>query len=261
MKEQKNNLVIPAAIILAGFVVAAGIYLSNKGNSPAPVVDTNQNNSSNIVVSPATSTDHILGNPNAPITLIEFSDTECPFCKSFQTTMNSIKESYIKAGTVAWVYRHFPLDSIHPKTRKEAEATECVNELGGQTAFWKMLDTIYTNTTSNNTLDPAKLPEFAKSVGVDVTKFNTCLASGKYAATVEADLQDGIKAGAQGTPYNVLVLKTALSTNAESALNDYILKNNLGAYVTISSDKKDVVLSGALPLEVLKTILDAILNK
>ena len=261
MNEQKNNLIIPAAIILAGFVVAAGIYLSNKGNSPAPVVDTNKNNPSDIVVSPATSTDHILGNPNAPITLVEFSDTECPYCKMFQTTMDTIKDTYIKDGTVAWIYRHFPLDSIHPKTRKEAEATECVNELGGQTAFWKMLDTIYTNTPSNNQLDPAKLPEFAKSAGVDVTKFNDCLASGKYASIVEADLQDGIKAGAQGTPYSVLVLKAALSSGAESALTDFIIKKGLGQNVIISSDKKEVVLSGALPLEMVKTILDTILNK
>jgi len=261
MNEQKSNYYIPAAIILAGFIVATGIYLSNKGNSPAPVVDTNQNNSSNIVINPVSVTDHILGNPNAPITLVEFSDTECPYCKMFQSTMDLIKGTYIKDGTVAWVYRHFPLDSIHPKTRKEAEATECVNELGGQTAFWKMLDTIYTNTPSNNQLDPAKLPEFAKSVGVDVTKFNDCLASGKYAATVEADLQDGKNAGAQGTPYSVLVLKTALSSSAESTLTDFIVKNGLAQNVIISSDKKDVVLSGALRLDMVNAIIDAILNK
>ena len=78
---------------------------------------------------------------------------------------------------------------------------------------------------------------------------------------MEADFQDGIKAGAQGTPYNVLVLKTALSANAESVLNDYILKNGLGQNVIISSDKKDVVLSGALPIDMVKIILDTILNK
>ncbi|MFH1454747.1 MAG: thioredoxin domain-containing protein [bacterium] len=259
MHQQKNNLVIPAAILLAGFAIATGIYLSNKSDTPNVNTD-NTVKQSGISIKPVSKEDHILGNPDAPVTIVEFSDTECSFCKRFQTTMQTVIDNYGKDGKVAWVYRHFPLDSLHSKARKEAEATECANELGGNTAFWKMLDTIYANTPGNNGLDATKLPEFAKSSGVDVTKFNTCLASGKYAATVEADFQDGVKAGAQGTPYNVLVLKDKLSSDAENTIQDFVAKNGLAQNIIISSTKKEVVLSGALPVEMINTILDAILK-
>ena len=181
MNEQKNNFIIPASIIIAGFLIAAGIYFADKGkNSPAtqnaPTVA-----STNINVNPVSNKDHILGDPNAPIAIVEFSDTECPYCKMFETTMNTIMDTYGKAGQVAWVYRYFPLDALHSKSRNEAEAVECSNTLGGNTVFWKYLDEVYTTTNSNNSLDPAELPVIAKDVGLDVTKFNACLASNKYA--------------------------------------------------------------------------------
>lgn len=258
MQEQKNNLVIPASILLAGFLIAGGIYLSNKGDSPVAKTETVK--SSDITINPISETDHLLGNPDAPIVLVEFSDTECPFCKMFQSTMQTVINIYGKDGKVAWVYRHFPLDSLHSKSRKEAEATECVKEQGGNLAFWKMLDTIYTNTPANNGLDPAKLPEFAKEAGVNVTEFNTCLAGGKYANTVEAYFQDGVKAGAQGTPYSVLMLKNAISSDTENTIQAYVLKNGLAQNVIISSTKKEIVLSGALPIEIIKSLVDTIIK-
>ncbi len=260
MQEKKNNLSIPVAIIIAGFLIAGGIYLSNKSDTPRSQDNQAVTNTTDINIKPISKDNHILGNPDAPVALVEFSDTECPFCKMFHTTMQSLMNTYGKDGKVAWVYRHFPLDSIHPKARNEAEATECVNDLGGNTAFWKMLDTIYANTPSNNGLDAAKLPEFAKLAGVDVAKFNSCLESGKFASKVNSDFQDGVAAGAQGTPYSVLVLKNTLSSGAESTLQEYILKNGLAQNVIISSSKKEVVLSGALPVDMIKTILDSILN-
>jgi len=259
MQEQKNNLFIPASIILAGFLIAGGIYYSGRGSATLTnKADTVKQ--ADITLNPVSETDHLLGNPDAPVTLVEFSDTECPFCKVFQNTMQTVIDTYGKDGKVSWVYRHFPLDALHSKSRKEAEATECANELGGNTAFWKMLDAIYANTPSNNGLDAAKLPEFAKTAGVDVTKFNACLASGKYATLVEADFQDGVKAGAQGTPYNILVLKKTLSDDTQNALQTYILNNNLVQNVTISSDKKEVTLNGAVPLEMVKAILDILVK-
>jgi len=257
--EQKNNLFIPASIILAGFAIATGIYLSNKSDTPR-VNNVDAVKQSDIVVSSISEKDHILGNPEASVTIVEFSDTECPFCKMFQTTMQTVIDKYGKDGKVAWVYRHFPLDSLHSKARKEAEATECVNELGGNVAFWKMLDTIYAKTPGNNGLEASKLPEFAKEAGVDVEKFNTCLASGKYANIVEANFQDGIKAGAQGTPYSVAVLKNKLSNTAEKEIQEYVLNNGLTQNVTISSTQKEIVLNGALPANMVSAIIDIILK-
>ena len=257
MNENNKGLYIPAAILLAGFLIAAAIYFTEKRN--APVTEVQQPvKEVGLPFKPVSADDHILGNPNAPVTILEYSDTECPFCKSFDVTMKSIMNTYGKDGKVAWAYRHFPLDSLHPKTRKEAEATECANELGGNKSFWDMLDKIYTNTPSNNGLDANLLPIFAKAVGLDQTKFNTCLASGKYAAKVEADFQDGVKAGAQGTPYSVMILKNALTDTQETTITNFIAQNGLSNNVTITTDKKEVVLNGALPLQAITPLIDAV---
>ncbi len=96
--------------------------------------------------------DYILGNKDADVIIYEYSDTECPFCKRFHATMHELINN--NKGKVAFVYRQFPLDSIHPKTRKESEALLCAGELGGNDAFWKYLDTIFEITPSNNGLDP-----------------------------------------------------------------------------------------------------------
>ncbi|MFH0755558.1 MAG: DsbA family protein [bacterium] len=258
MQKQKNSLSIPTSIILAGFLIAVGIYFSIKNNTPT--IKNTETIKSNIIINTISKTDHILGNPNAPIIMMEFSDIECPGCKVFQDTIQIIKDTYIKDGKVALIYKHFPLDQIHTKSRKEAEATECANELGGDTAFWKMLNTIYAKTPSNDKLDLAKLPEFAKEIGIDVLKFNECLSSGKYTELVEANFQDGIKAGVKGTPYNIFILKNTLSNDAEKTLQDFILKNNLSQNITISSNKKEISSFGAFPIEIMKTILDIILK-
>ncbi|MFA6226945.1 MAG: thioredoxin domain-containing protein [Candidatus Paceibacterota bacterium] len=260
--EQSKVYYVPAAILLAGFIIAGAIYLTGKDSSPSQ--NTNQpvkkQVASGISIKTIDSSDHIKGNPNANVAILEYSDTECPFCKRFHTTMQSIIDQYGKDGKVAWVYRHFPLDSIHPKTRKEAEATECANELAGNTGFWNMIDKIYTNTPSNNQMDPSLLPVFAKAIGLDQAKFNTCLSSGKYAATVEAQYQDGLKAGAQGTPYSLIVLRKALTSPVEKSINDLVVKSGLSQNISITSDKTKIVLNGALPLQAITPILDILVK-
>lgn len=147
--------------------------------------------------------DHVRGDRSARILLIEYSDLECPFCKRFHPTAQQVVDEY--KGKVAWVYRHFPLDQIHAKADKEAEAVECANDLAGNDGFWKLVDKIYEVTPSNNGLDLDDLPKLAGEVGLDQNKFKSCLDSGKYAAHVEEDYQGGIKAGITGTPGNILL--------------------------------------------------------
>lgn len=143
-------------------------------------------------------TDHIIGAKNAKVTLIEYSDLECPFCKRHFDTMNQVLKEY--PNDVRLVFRHYPL-SFHQNAMKEAEATECANEVGGNDAFWKYHDKIFTETTSNGTgfaLD--RLVPAAKEIGLDEKKFKTCLDSGKYIEKVNQQLQEGSSAGVQGTP-------------------------------------------------------------
>lgn len=182
-------------------------------------------------VKPLQDNDHVRGNRNARVLLIEYSDLECPFCKRFHPTAQQAVDEY--KGQVAWVYRHFPLDQIHSKADKEAEATECANELGGNDGFWKMVDKIFEVTPSNNGLNLDDLPKLANQVGLDQNKFKDCLDSGKYAGRVEDDYQSGIAGGITGTPGNVL------------------LDTKTG---------KTKLVPGALPFETFKTEIDSLLK-
>ena len=107
------------------------------------LTDKEQEPSTNTTVLP---NDHILGNPNAPIVVVEYSDSDCPYCQRFHTTMHQIKNIY--GDNVAWVYRHYPLDGLHPKARMEAEASECVAKLSNNETFWKYLDAMFTINSS-----------------------------------------------------------------------------------------------------------------
>lgn len=204
LAPSKQNLAVPIAIVIAGLAIAAAIFFGN-GQVLPPRVPSGNNDIANIQVDPITATDHILGSVDAKVVVVEYSDTECPFCKVFHPTLVRIMDEYGKNGEVAWVYRHFPLP-IHPKAPHEAEATECANKLGGNTKFWAYLDRIFEITPGNNQLDPAELPKIAAFVGLDVAAFNTCLASGEMKPTIEKDAQSGVRAGLQGTPYSIILV-------------------------------------------------------
>lgn len=218
-----------------GFFILIGVVLKgNKSNTNTNVVaNTNTTQPTNqaaktITLKDIKSTDHIRGGKDAKITIIEFSDTECPFCKRFHTTMLEVAKAY--GNKIKWVYKHAPLDS-HPKAATEAEAAECAADLGGNVAFWKFLDRLYDITPSNNGLDLAKLPEIATFAGLDKTKFEACLKSGKHKQVVSGHLQEAVAAGMSGTPYSVLV----------------------------SGDQK-IPLEGAYSVENMKSIIDSVLE-
>lgn len=150
-----------------------------------------------------TDKDHIKGDKNAKLVWIEYSDLECPFCKKIHPDLAKMLDEY--KGKVKWVYRHFPLDQLHSKADKEAEAAECAGELGRNDAFWKMVDKIFEVTPSNNGLTLDDLPKLASQIGLNQGKFKSCLDSGKYTQRVEEDYQGGVKAGVTGTPGSFLL--------------------------------------------------------
>ncbi len=195
-----QNYAVPFAIVIAGFAIAGAIYF---GDGKKPDVAAQPAGT----VDPVTSADHILGNPNAKVVIVEYSDTECPYCKTFHATMNRIMSEYGKDGNVAWVYRQFPIESLHPiKAHNEAEATECANKLGGNTKFWEYINKVFETTPSNNRLDQAELPKIAKTIGLDVAEFNKCLDGDEMKAVVDAGLASGNKAGVSGTPYSIILV-------------------------------------------------------
>ncbi|GMR08429.1 MAG: hypothetical protein BMS9Abin26_1434 [Gammaproteobacteria bacterium] len=177
--------------------------------------------------------DHIRGNPDAEISLIEYSDFECPFCKRFHITMKKILKDY--NGKVNWIYRHFPLSFHNPGAEKEAEATECATEFGGNDAFWKYSDLIFQRTRSNGKGFPVdNLVPLAVEIGLKKKPFQTCLDSGRYAARVKEDADNAIRSGVTGTPGNFLV------------------DNKTGVISAIH---------GAVPVEKLKAVIEVMLRK
>ncbi len=150
-----------------------------------------------------TKDDHVRGDAKSRIAMIEYSDLECPFCKSFHPTAQQVLDKY--KGKIMWVYRHYPL-SFHANAQKEAEASECAADLGGNDAFWKYVDAIYEKTTSNGTgfaLD--KLVPLAVELGLNESKFKDCLDSGKFAQKIKDQMDKGTTAGVTGTPGTILL--------------------------------------------------------
>ena len=134
----------------------------------------------------------IRGAADAPVTVVEFSDFECPFCKQTHPTLKQLLERY--PGKVRLAYRDFPLDSIHPQARRAAEAARCAQDQG---KFWEYHDLLFTQSPQ---LAPEDLRRYAGQVGVDVTKFDSCLAAGTHKAAVQRDLDEGNRLGVTGTP-------------------------------------------------------------
>jgi protein-disulfide isomerase len=213
--EQKSqSLAIPIAILFGFGLIAAAIFFSGK-STEAPVVipdlQAEQQQGSLDAINPVSENDHIRGNPNAPIVLVEYSDYDCPFCKNFHETMEQIMEEYGEDGRVAWVYRHFPLEQLHPNAPRIAQSAECVAKLGGNDAFWEFSDLIFGERETNAQTNPVLIPGFAEASGVELGAFNACLESGETKGEVEEDFTNAIAIGGRGTPHTIVMVGDQLA--------------------------------------------------
>jgi protein-disulfide isomerase len=169
-----------------------------------------------------TEADHIRGNVDAPITIIEYSDFECPYCERFHPTMQQVMEDY--TDEVRWVFRHFPL-SFHPNAIGAAMAAECAGE---QDKFWEMGDALFENRT---TLGEDLYLSLASDLGLNTSAFTDCYESDKYLDDIEAEAQAGAAAGVTGTPGsfvidadgNAIPIKGALPYSSVAAAIDSVL--------------------------------------
>ena len=218
---------MPITIVVAGVLIAGAVFWAGKNSTATPADGTNPQN----VRAYTPGVDHILGNPQAPVKVVEYLDLECEHCKLFHTTMHQIMEYYGASGKVAWVQRPFPLAQIHPKAIKEAEAAECAAEQASDTGYFAFVDKLFEVTPSNNGLDLAQLPIIAGQVGLNVDAFNTCLSSGKYSKKITDSYNEAVALGAGGTPYTLIMVGT-----------------------------DSIVLSGAQPYASMRAAIDAILS-
>jgi len=210
--EQEQKMSVPGAILIAGVIIAVAVIYTGGKNSKLTNPKTEQavQTGEKITkeklaenVRPVSGKDHIIGNPTAPVKIIEFSDIQCPYCRQFHPTLQQAMEEYGKQGKVAWVYRHFPLVSIHPLAMPAALASECVAEQGGNDAFWTYLNKLFADGLTSE----AQVRSTALSFKLDMTKFDDCLASEKYKDLVQADIQNGLDSGTSGTPSSIVLGK------------------------------------------------------
>lgn len=150
----------------------------------------------------------VYGNEKSKVVLVEYSDTECPYCVSLHPTITSIVDTYKEK--IGFVYRHFPLTSIHPGAEREAQAITCAGNLGGKDAYYGFMKTLFdTKYAQKTTTLPADtLVALAVSIGLDKNAFLACEQDQAVKATVQASTAEGVQAGVNGTPASFVLLKT-----------------------------------------------------
>jgi protein-disulfide isomerase len=178
--------------------------------------------------------DPIIGEQNAPITIIEFSDFQCPFCARFhEQTLPLILEQYVETGKVKFVYRDFPIQSSHPNAMPAAAASECAHE---QEKYWEYHDELFENQGIWNNMEITSaitvFKEYATKLELNQEQFDSCLDSGKYIEEVNKDLKDGQNYGITGTP-------------------GFFIGNEQDGFIQ---------LTGARPFEAFKSVIDSQLN-
>ncbi|OGZ44587.1 MAG: hypothetical protein A3J55_01870 [Candidatus Ryanbacteria bacterium RIFCSPHIGHO2_02_FULL_45_17b] len=243
MNESNHNpYTIPLSILISGILIAGAVMYAGDGGFAKPgnnlganvgdsVPTPPEENGTLEAVSPLAATDHVLGNPSAPVKIIEYSDLECPFCARFHETLKQAMDEYGKDGKIAWVYRHFPLEQIHSSARLGATASECAARIGGTQAFWSFIDAVFSRQEEG--LGDSFFSQVARDMGLDENAFSSCVSSGDYNGVIDANAENAIASGGRGTPFSIIIAK----------------------------DGSKQVVNGAVPYATLKTQIEQALGK
>lgn len=210
--KKLDAFALPISIIIAGLLVSSAIFLSSNGGTgsfagagaaadKAPSAEAAKGGEVDLKIA---KDDHIFGNKKSDVALFVWSDPECPFCKRHHETIQNLLKKY--DGKISIVYRHFALD-MHPYAKKEAESMECAAKVAGEDGFVKYANKLFETTQGNNSLKREDLTKIAAMVGFDTAKFDACVDSGEMAGRVQRDMDTGISAGVQGTPYSIALDK------------------------------------------------------
>lgn len=223
----RQQLFLPGAILLAGVILSISIYAVRSTTDIAiPQGDPE-------AVRPVSPEDHLLGNPEAPVTVITYSDIDCKYCKDFQQTMAQVMTEYGPQGQVAWVYRHFPLVDTHAYAASHAEASECVASLGGEESFWRFIDLLQANAPNDDEFNPEGYPVVLGQLDISTQAFQQCMDARTFASRVESDFGNALDTGADTAPYLVIQVQ----------------------------GQKPITIEGALPYDILKQLLDESIAK
>jgi len=194
-----TKLLTPIAIVIAGALIAGAVLYTQGFNgslSDAPIETRDPTEIADI-----REDDHVRGNPDAAVTFIEYSDFECPFCARFHPTMERLIS---ELPEVNWIYRHFPLTSIHSRALSSAVASECAAKFGGNDAFWVFADGLF---EKQQRLGTELYEELAIEAGIAGSEFSACLTDENMVSKVREQFDEAVSVGGQGTPY--VVVRTA----------------------------------------------------
>ncbi len=224
--QSKNGWLLPGAILFSGLVLAFAVYSARHQPTSAP-------NGHPEAARPVSPQDHILGNPTAPIVVIEYSDIDSSYATDYQQVMTQIVQNYSKSGSVLWVFRNFPGASSDVNAGEHAEAAECVAAVGGSSGFFKFINAIQAAMPADGFFDPVNYDPIVTSLGYSSQTFESCLKAHTYQKQVQADNDNAVAVGATGSPYSIVLAK----------------------------GQKPVVVAGSVPYGTMKQVIDSLLQK
>ena len=204
--------VLPVAIIAAGIIVATALYFVRVNKL------VHEEAGDARVIRPVTPMDHLMGNPTAPVIVVQYGDMDSEYSKKFNAIMTQIMSEYANSGKVAWAYRHFPIISLHPNAATHASASECVASIAGPESFWRFLDAIAAQAPGVNQFNPKYYDTIIAGLGVPQAVFAECLSKGTFEKHVQDDYSNALLAGATGAPYLVLIVKGQQPVSIDGAL-------------------------------------------
>ncbi len=203
MTAAERPYLIPVAVLLAGFLLSVAIYTYRTAESaPRPTGDVS-------LIDPVSEQDHILGNPGAPVMIVEYSDLDCEYCERSREAMQQIVAEYGADGRVAWAFRHFPILDLYPESAMHAEAAECAASLGGPSLFFRFADAIAAQSPGASRFDPECYGEIAQSLGIGADALSSCISAGTFKPKVRKDFENALMIGADAAPYFVVLIKGA----------------------------------------------------
>lgn len=205
--EQPHRLIIIASVLTTALIAAALFVAFRPGNAPATEQVANEDRGirGDTGIRLVDATDHIYGNPAAPIVFVTYSDFACPYCAEFHETMRLVVEEYGSDGEFAWVFRHMPIVRLHQHAATYALASECIAQNIGNQGFWEFTDQMYATATPENILTATELTTMATEIGVPAEDFRLCMRDGGLMTRVEQDFDEALDAGATATPFTVIV--------------------------------------------------------
>ena len=196
-----RNMFLPLVIIFAGLIVAVAVYVVRIREHVANGSGTPQ------AVRAVSPSDHIIGNPSAPIVLVEYSDIDSEFGKKLQLTMEQLMTQYVAGNKVAWVYRHFPVTTLHPNASTHALAAECAQSVSTPAMFFRFIDALNMRAPGAISFDPKQYGAVVAELSLPKDSFEKCVKNATFEQRVHDDYSNALAAGATGSPYIILLVQ------------------------------------------------------